>query len=114
VNGDLAGKALGPLARSAVVEAKGRSLTVAPADRVPVGQRAEVRAALADGSVAAFRLGLGIGAALVVIGGVASLVGIQNSRRSVPCEDCPGGALVGVSADLAHVPDANEHVIVPA
>jgi EmrB/QacA subfamily drug resistance transporter len=114
VNGDLAGKALGPVARSAVVEAKGRSLTVAPADRVPAGQRAEVRAALADGSVAAFRLGLGIGAALVVIGGVASLVGIQNPRRSVPCKDCPGGALVGASADLAHVPDPTEHATVPA
>ncbi|MGZ4173322.1 MAG: MFS transporter [Solirubrobacteraceae bacterium] len=114
VDADLAGKPLGPVARSAVAEAKDRSLTIAPAARVPPGQRAEVRAALADGSVAAFRVGLGIGAALVVMGGLASLVGIQNPRRKVASEDCPGGALVGASADLAHAPESGESVIVPA
>ncbi len=114
VDKDLAGKPLGSVARSAVAEAKNRSLTIAPAARVPPRQRVEVRAALADGSVAAFRLGLGIGAALVVMGGVASLVGIQNPRRKVASEDCPGGALVGASADLAHAPESGESVIVPA
>jgi EmrB/QacA subfamily drug resistance transporter len=114
VNHDLAGKPLGPVARSAVAEAKGRSLTLAPAARVPAAQRAEVTAALADGSVAAFRLGLGIGAALVVMGGVAALVGIENPRRAVPCRDSPGGALVGASTDLAHRPDGSEPATVPA
>jgi EmrB/QacA subfamily drug resistance transporter len=114
VNHDLAGKPLGPVARSAVAEAKGRSLTLAPAARVPAAQRAEVTAALADGSVAAFRLGLGIGAALVVMGGVAALVGIENPRRAVPCRDSPGGALVGASTDLAHRPDGPEPATVPA
>jgi hypothetical protein len=38
---------------------------------------------------------------LVVLGGLLSLVGIENPRRRVPCADCPGGALQGGSVDLA-------------
>ena len=41
-----------------------------------------------------------VGAVLVLIGGVVSLVGIQNPRRSVPCEGCAGGALVGAAEDV--------------
>ena len=32
-----------------------------------------------------------------------SLAGIRNPRRLVPCEECPGGAFVGASQDLARV-----------
>jgi EmrB/QacA subfamily drug resistance transporter len=105
VDADLAGKPLGPAARAAVAEAKGRSLTVQPANKVPPPQRAEVRSALEDASVSAFRVAIGIGAALVIAGGVASLAGIQNPRRRVPSRDCPGGALVGASTDLARAPE---------
>ena len=92
-------------ARSAVAEAKTRSLSTAPADAVPGPARETVRAALEDASTSAFRLGLGLGGGLVVLGGVVSLVGIVNPRRSVPCRDCPGGALVGASEDLARLPE---------
>jgi MFS family permease len=105
VDDKLAGRPLGPTARAAIAEAKARSLSTAPADRVPPSERAQVKGALEDASVSAFRLGLGLGAALVLAGGVLSLVGIQNPRRSVRCEDCPGGALVGASEDLAHLPE---------
>ena len=88
----------------AVTEAKARPLSTAPAQRVPPPERQVVKKALEDASASAFHLGLGIGAGLVIAGGVVSLVGIQNPRRSVPCRDCPGGALVGASQDLARLP----------
>jgi EmrB/QacA subfamily drug resistance transporter len=98
---------LSPAARSAVAEAKDRSLTTAPANRLPPPERRRVHTALADSSTSAYRLGLGIGGGLVIVGGVVSLVGIANPRREVLCAECPGGALVGASEDHAHaVPDA--------
>jgi EmrB/QacA subfamily drug resistance transporter len=96
----LGGRPLSPVARAAVTEAKDRSLTTAPAQRVPPPERQVVQRALEDASASAFHVGLGIGSLLVLAGGVVSLVGIQNPRRSVPCGDCPGGALVGASEDL--------------
>ena len=100
----LGDRPLGAAAQGAVAEAKDRSLGAAPAARVPAGERPRVREALEDASASAFHLGLGLGAGLVVVGGLVSLAGIRNPRRSVPCSDCPGGALVGASEDLGHLP----------
>ena len=91
-------------ASSAVTEARARSLTVAPANRVPPPQRERLHAAFESASTSAFHVGLGLGAALVLAGGVVSLAGIQNPRRKVPAEECRGGALYGASADHARVP----------
>ena len=85
-----------------MAEAKDRSLTTAPADRLRGVERRRTHAALAESSTSAYRLGLGIAGVIVIIGGVVSLVGIANPRREVPCEECPGGALVGASEDHAH------------
>ncbi|MFL5843473.1 MAG: MFS transporter, partial [Solirubrobacteraceae bacterium] len=104
VDGRLDGRPLSARAQAAVKEAKDRSLTTQPAARVPPRERAEVLSALDDGSTSAFHLGLGIGAGLVLAGGLVSLVGIENPRRSVPCADCPGGALVGASEDVGKLP----------
>ncbi len=114
VNADLAGKPLSPAARAALTEARARSLTVQPATRVPPTERAEVKSALEHASVSAFQVGVGLGAALVLAGGIASLVGIQNPRRSVPSRDCPGGALVGASGDLAQETETRAPVEAPA
>jgi hypothetical protein len=104
VDEKLGDRQLSARGQAAVAEAKDRSLTTQPADRVPPPERIVVRAGLEDASTSAFRLGLGIGSLLVLVGGVVSLVGIQNPRRSVPCADCPGGALVGASEDLGRQP----------
>jgi EmrB/QacA subfamily drug resistance transporter len=61
----------------------------------------QVRAALDDASVHAFRIAMLVTAALVALGGVLSAVGIENPRRAVPSESCPGGAAVGASRDPA-------------
>lgn len=114
VDADLAGKPLSPTARAALTEARARSLTVQPASRVPPTERAEVRSALEHGSVSAFQVGVGLGAALVLAGGIASFVGIKNPRRPVPSRECPGGALVGASEDLAHETEAPAPAGAPA
>lgn len=105
VDSRLGGRPLSPTARAAVAEAKDRSLTTAPAARVPPPERPLVKGALEDASSSAFDVGLGIGAVLVLMGGLVSLVGIENPRRSVSCEDCAGGALVGASEDLGRLPE---------
>jgi EmrB/QacA subfamily drug resistance transporter len=114
LNDRLGGKPLSASAQGAVKEAKDRSLTTQPAARVPPLERAEVKSALADASTSAFRVGLGIGAGLVLIGGVVSLVGIENPRRRVACEDCAGGALVGASEDVGKLPELELPQAAPA
>jgi hypothetical protein len=54
-----------------------------------------------DASLTSFRLGMGIAAALVAIGGTVAAVGIENPRRRVPAKSCPGGQLVGATPDAA-------------
>jgi EmrB/QacA subfamily drug resistance transporter len=105
VDDHLAGRPLSPTGQAAVKEAKDRSITTQPAARVPPPERAQVKSALDDASASAFHLGLGIGAGLVFIGGVVSLIGIENPRRSVSCADCAGGALVGASEDVGRLPE---------
>ena len=75
---------------------------VTNAQSVPATERAEVHAALAGASVHAFRIGMLISAALALLGGLVSLVGIENPRRRVASEGCEGGAL-GLSPDAAGV-----------
>jgi EmrB/QacA subfamily drug resistance transporter len=101
VDHSLASRPLSPPARAAVSEAKARSLGTAPANRLAGTERTRVRAALEDASTSAFHLGLGIGAGLVLAGGLVSLAGIQNPRRKVEARECPGGALYGASRDVA-------------
>jgi EmrB/QacA subfamily drug resistance transporter len=96
---DVAGRHLSPQAMRAVVNDRTRAL-VTSVGGVPRAERKEVHAALVNASVYAFRIGLGIGAGLVVLGGVVALLGIENPRRRVSCADCPGGALAGASADV--------------
>ncbi|WP_354699333.1 Multidrug resistance protein Stp [Paraconexibacter sp. AEG42_29] len=80
-----------PAARAALAEARGSTLS--RVDPAVVG--APVAEAVEDASVGAFRVGIGIGAVLVGLGGLLGLVGIRNPRREVRCEDCPGGQLAG-------------------
>jgi hypothetical protein len=67
----------------------------------PRGAPPPVRAALDDAAVHAFRIAMLVTAALVALGGALSAVGIENPRRAVPSESCPGGAAVGASRDPA-------------
>jgi hypothetical protein len=46
-------------------------------------------------------MAMGIAAALVGLGGLLGLAGIVNPRRKVLACDCPGGQLVGATAEAA-------------
>ncbi len=95
---DLAAKTLAPQTHAAVRTARTRPL-VTDASGVPAGQRAEVRVALVDSSVYAFRVGMIIAAALAALGGVIALAGIRNPRRGVQSVDCSGGAMAPVNVE---------------
>ncbi len=79
-------------ARSYMVRDRTRPL-VTDTRGVPEVYRATVHGALIGASVYAFRIGMGIAAGLVMLGGVVALVGIANPRRTVPGRDCAGGPL---------------------
>lgn len=105
LDSQLSGKHLSPAAQRAVATARQRPL-VTSVSGVSGSERAVVHGALVSASVDAFRAGMGIAAALAILGGLASLLGIENPRRRVSCATCPGGALVGVSPDAARTAPA--------
>jgi hypothetical protein len=92
----LAGIRLSPAASHAVVQARQETLA-----RVPMSTGPEVVSAVQSASVHAFRVGIGISAVLVALGGTLGLIGIRNPRREVRCADCAGGQLAGQPLDAA-------------
>jgi EmrB/QacA subfamily drug resistance transporter len=97
---DVAGRPLDPTTRAVVARARTRPLVI-DTGGLRGADRTVVRAALVDASVSSFRLGMEIGAALAVLGGLIALLGIENPRRKVLAADCAGGALAGGSEDIA-------------
>jgi EmrB/QacA subfamily drug resistance transporter len=95
----LGGVRLSPVSQAAVADAKQRTLASVDVSKLPPAERARVSQAVQDASVNAFHLGMGLSAALVAAGGLLGLVGIVNPRRSVHCEDCPGGQLVAAPVE---------------
>jgi hypothetical protein len=94
------GRGLTPAAQHAVAVARTRPL-VTNVSGVRGPERAVVHAAAVNASVYAFRIGMLVGGALVIIGGLTSLLGIENPRRRVLAAECSGGALVGAAKDAA-------------
>ena len=90
-----------PALSQAVEDAKRQPLAPVPAGVVPPSVRPRVEAAAEEASVEAFHLGVGIASALVGLAGLLGLAGIQNPRRRVEAERCPGGQLVGVPEEGA-------------
>jgi MFS family permease len=95
LDASLAGERLSPRAEAAVTAAKDKPLAATVPPGVRGRERVEVRTALDDASLKAFRVSIVFGAGLVFAAGVISLVGVRDPRREVSCEDCAGGPLVG-------------------
>jgi hypothetical protein len=73
---------LGPAAERAVEGAKAQPLAVPKTADLPPGEASAVRAASVDASTEAFHLGLLIAALLMIAGGAAAGIGIENPRRA--------------------------------
>jgi EmrB/QacA subfamily drug resistance transporter len=97
----LHGVPLDPAARSVIAQAKRLPLGRPQVRGLPPAQARAVIRAANDASLNSFRVGMGIAAALVAIGGTVAAVGIENPRRRVPAKTCPGGPLVGAPPDAA-------------
>jgi EmrB/QacA subfamily drug resistance transporter len=93
----------------AVEKAKRQPLARVHATGLPPDLRARVDHAAERSSVSSFRLAMGISAALVGLGGVLGLVGIQNPRRRVEASECPGGQIAGVPRDAARQSPCDWH-----
>ena len=95
-----------PALARAVDEAKERSLArIEPPPSVAPELRRRLARASEDASIEAFRLGIGISAVLVALGGLMGLA-IRNPRREVSCRECAGGQLAGAPHDTARAAGA--------
>lgn len=90
--------------RHVVAEAKRLPLGRPPTGGLPQPEARAITNSANDASVTAFRIGMGISAALVAAGGTIAAIGIQNPRRRVSAESCAGGQLVGAARDAAGCP----------
>ena len=105
---DLAGQPLTPRGQAAVAEAKQLTLGKPSVAGVPPREARAITVASGDSSLTAFRVGIGVASALVVLGGLIGAAGIQNPRRVVRAQQCPGGQLSGAPLDAAGLHAATE------
>ncbi|MGH2855388.1 MAG: MFS transporter [Solirubrobacteraceae bacterium] len=97
----LQGVRLSPPAQAAVAQAKRLTLGHPSVAGLPPRQARAITRAADEASLESFRVGIGIAGCLVLLGGLIGAVGIENPRRAVSAEECPGGQLVGASPDAA-------------
>jgi hypothetical protein len=84
LDSELGSRPLSPAATSAVVEAKEQPLGVPDVDEVDAVEAPRIEAASTDASTSAFHLGALLAGLLMILGGIASAVGIRNPRRPDP------------------------------
>jgi EmrB/QacA subfamily drug resistance transporter len=89
-----------------VASAKSRPLAGGDeADRLSGRERSSVGAAIELSSRDAFRVATGVGAALMIVGGLTSAIGIQNPKRRPTPVPAPRAATAGECARAARVLD---------
>jgi EmrB/QacA subfamily drug resistance transporter len=91
-----------PPAVSAALK-RARDAPLAPANTTGLSPReaAIVRAQVTDASVSGFHLGIGVGAALVALGGLLGAAGLRNPSSAGQAKGCAGGQLTGVPEVVA-------------
>ncbi|HEX6117293.1 MAG TPA: DHA2 family efflux MFS transporter permease subunit [Solirubrobacterales bacterium] len=96
IDDDLAGVALSPAAEEVVEDAQAKPLGAAETGDLDPGEASTVTAAVTGASESSFDLGVGIGGALMIVGGVVAGIGIRNPDRSKPHEEsAPRAATAG-------------------
>jgi hypothetical protein len=98
---DIGPAASRPAVNAAIKDAEKQPLARVSVPNAPPRVRARIEQVSEDASVDAFRLAIGIATVLVALGGLLGLAGIVNPRREVKACDCPGGQLVGATAEAA-------------
>jgi MFS family permease len=98
---DLGAAANRPAVSRAIAKAEEQPLARVSVESAPPGVRARLARASEEASIDAFRMAIGIATVLVALGGLLGLAGIVNPRRKVLACDCPGGQLVGATAEAA-------------
>jgi EmrB/QacA subfamily drug resistance transporter len=99
----LAGQPLTAPGRAAVAQAKRLTLGRPSVAGVSPQEASAIIGASNQASLEAFRLGIGVAGALVILGGVVGAAAIRNPRRAVSARQCAGGQLVGAPLDAAGV-----------
>jgi EmrB/QacA subfamily drug resistance transporter len=98
LDSELGSRPLGPAATSAVGEAKEQPLGVPDVAEVDAVEAPRIVAASADASTSSFHLGALLAGSLMIVGGIASGVGIRNPRRP---DAAPEGAEAAEKLDFA-------------
>ena len=101
IRADLGPTANRPAVSRAIDDAEEQPLARVTATDAPPAVRNRLEEASLNASIDAFHTAIGIAATLVALGGVLGLAGIVNPRREVKASDCPGGQLVGATAEAA-------------
>jgi EmrB/QacA subfamily drug resistance transporter len=81
LDGEIGPRPLSPAARHAVSEAKEQPLGLPKTGELSRPAAARLEADAASASTDAFHLGLALAALLMILGGIASAIGIENPRR---------------------------------
>lgn len=104
----LAGEPLTPRGHVAIAQAKQLTLGRPSVAGLPPREGAAITVASGQSSLRAFRVGIGVASALVIIGGLIGAAGIRNPKRIVHASECPGGQLAGAPLDATgvHAPQA--------
>ena len=97
----LAGQPLTPRGHVAVAQAKQLTLGRPSVAGLPPREAAAITVASGQSSLEAFRVGIGVASALVIIGGLIGATGIRNPQRKVRARECSGGQLAGAPLDAA-------------
>jgi hypothetical protein len=97
----LAGTPLTPRGNAAVAQAKQQTLGRPSVAGLPAHEAAAITVASGQSSLQAFRVGIGVAGALVILGGLIGAVGIRNPRRIVHARQRPGGQLAGAPLGAA-------------
>ena len=98
IDSELEGVTLSPQGRAAVDEAKADPLPAPHTEGVPPAEAEQIDAAATVAAEEGFHLGIGVGAGLMIVGGVIAGFGIQNPKRPGEERQAPLAATAGECA----------------